>query len=214
MQSLEDALQGQMGPHQRRLLDSEIDHLDFLDKKIARLDDDVAERLRPYEHVLQQIDTVHGIGRRAAEEILVEIGPDVVSRFPSAHHLASWARICPSNNESAGKRRSSKTGKGNPWLRSVLVEVAWSAIRVKDGYYSGLYHRLAGRRGKKRAIVAVAHSILVTIYSMLKNNTVYQDLGEHFLDFINRRQVIRRAISRIERLGYKVTLEEVTALAP
>jgi len=214
MQSLEDALQGQMGSHQRRLIECELDHLDFLNKKIAKLDADIAERLQPYEHILKQIDTIHGIGQRAAEEIIAEIGPDVVSRFPNAHHLASWARICPGNNESAGKRKNGKTGKGNPWLRSVLVEVAWSAIRVKGSYFSGLYHRLAGRRGKKRAIVAVAHSILVTIYAMLKNNTFYQDLGERFIYSINRHQVIRRAISRIELLGYRVTLEEVPALAP
>jgi transposase len=207
MQSLEDALQGQMGSHQRRLLDSELDHLDFLGRKIAKLDEDIAERLRPHDHTLEQLDTVHGIGRRAAEEILVEIGPDAASRFPNAHHLASWAKVCPGNNESAGKHRSGKTGHGNNWLRSVLVEVAWAAVRVKDGYFSGLYHRLAGRRGKKRAIVAVAHSILVTIYSMLKNNTVYQDLGARFHDLLNPQQVIRRAISRIEGLGYKVTIE-------
>jgi len=211
MQSLEDALQGQMGSHQRRLLESELDHLDFLDRKIIKLDVDIAQRLQPYEHMLEQIDTVHGIGRRAAEEILVEIGPDVVSRFSNAHHLASWAKVCPGNNESAGKRRSGRTGHGNPWLRSVLVEAAWGAVRVKDGYFAGFYHRLAGRRGKKRAIVAVAHCILVTIYSMLKHNTCYQDLGVCFHDLINPQRVIRRAIDRIERLGYKVTVD---ALAP
>lgn len=207
MQDLEDALQGQMGSHQRRLLESEMDHLDFLDQKIAKLDEDIAERLQPYEHILEQIDTLHGIGQRAAEEILVEIGPDVASRFPNAHHLASWAKMCPGNNESAGKHKSGKTGHGNPWLRSILVEVAWAAIRVRDSYFSGLYHRLASRRGKKRAIVAVAHSILVTIYSMLKNNTVYQDLGARFHDLLNPQRVIRRAVTRIELLGYKVTLE-------
>lgn len=210
-QDLEDALQGQVGCHQRRLLESELDHLDFLDQKIAKLDEDIAQRLRPYEHILEQMDTIHGIGQRAAEEILVEIGPDVVSRFPNAHHLASWAKMCPGNNESAGKHKSGKTGHGNPWLRSILVEVAWAAIRVRDSYFSGFYHRLASRRGKKRAIVAVAHSILVTIYSMLKNNTVYQDLGARFHDLLNPQRVIRRAVTRIECLGYKVTLK---ALAP
>ncbi len=206
-QSLEDALLGLMGSHQRRLLECELEHLDFLDQKIAKLDDDISERMRPYQHILEQIDTVHGIGRRGAEEILVEIGPDVVSRFPNAHHLASWAKICPGNDERAGKHKIGKTGHGNPWLRSVLVEAAWAAIRVKGGYHSSLYHRLAGRRGKKRAIVAVAHSILVTIYSMLKNNTVYQDLGDCFHDLLNPEQVVRRAIKRIERLGFKVTLQ-------
>jgi transposase len=206
-QSLEDALLGLMGTHQRRLLEYELEHIDFLDLKIAGLDNDISERMRPYDSIIELIDTVHGIGRRGAEEILAEIGPDVVSRFPDAHHLASWAKICPGNNESAGKRKSGKTGHGNPWLRSVLVETAWAAVRVKGGYYSSLYHRLAGRRGPKRAIVAVAHSILVTIYSMLKNNTVYKDLGECFHDLIKPEQVLRRAIKRIERLGYKVSVD-------
>jgi len=206
-QSLEDALLGLMGTHQRRLLEYELEHLDFLDLKIARLDTDISENMRPYDSIIELIDTVHGVGRRGAEELLAEVGPDMVSRFPDAHHLASWAKICPGNNESAGKRKSGKTGHGNPWLRSVLVEMAWAAIRVKGGYYSSLYHRLAGRRGKKRAIVAVAHSILLTIYSMLKNNTVYQDLGERFHDLLNPEQVLRRAIKRIERLGYKVSVE-------
>jgi transposase len=207
MQKLEEALQGQMGPHQRRLIEAELDHLDFLGQKVSKLDEDVAERMGPYQHILEQIDTIHGIGRRAAEEILVEIGPDVVSRFPDAHHLASWAKVCPGNNESAGKRSSGKTGHGNPWLRSILVEVSWGAVRVKGGYFSGFYHRLAARRGKKRALVAVAHSILVTIYAMLKNNTVYQDLGARFHDLLNPQRVVNRAVNRIERLGYKVTLE-------
>lgn len=206
-QGLEDALRGVMGPHQRRLLECEMEHLDFLDLKIAVLDADISERMRPYDSIIELIDSVHGVGRRGAEELLAEIGPDVVSRFPDAHHLASWAKICPGNNESAGKRRSGKTGHGNPWLRSVLVEMAWAAVRVKGGYYSSFYHRLAGRRGKKRAIVAVAHSILVTIYSMLKNNTVYQDLGEGFHDLLNPEQILRRAIRRIERLGYKVSVD-------
>jgi transposase len=207
MQNLEDALQGQMGTHQRRLIEYELDHLDFLEQKIAKLDADIAQRMQPHDRALEQIDTVHGIGRRAAEEILVEIGPDVVSRFRDAHHLASWSKVCPGNNESAGKHRSGRTGHGNPWLRSVLVEAAWSAVRVKDGYFSAFYHRLAGRRGKKRAIVAVAHSILITIYSMLKHNTIYQDLGACFHDLLNPQRVVHRAVERIERLGYKVILE-------
>lgn len=209
--SLEDALLGLVGTHQRRLLQSQLGHLDYLDKEIAKLDDDVSAYMGPYQSIIEQMDTVHGIGRRGAEEILVEIGPDVVARFADAHHLASWSGICPGNNESAGKHKSGKTRHGNPWLRSALVEAAWAAIKVKHGYFSGLYHRLAGRRGSKRAIVAVAHAILITIYSMLKNGTVFHDLGEHFHDLLNPAQVLRRAVSRIERLGYKVVLEQLTA---
>ncbi len=209
--SLEEALLGLMGLHQRRLLESQLGHLDYLDKEIAKLDDDISGSMAPYQHIIEQIDTVHGIGQRGAQEILVEIGTDAVSRFQDANHLASWTRICPGNNESAGKRKSGKSGHGNPWLRSALVEAAWAAIRVRGSYFSALYHRLAGRRGSKRAIVAVAHAILVTIYSMLKNGTVFQDLGEHFHDLLNPAQVIRRAVSRIEGLGYKVIIQKVAA---
>jgi transposase len=208
--SLEEALLGLIGTHQRRLLQSQLGHLDYLDKEISKLDDDISSYIEPYQHIIEQMDTVHGIGQRGAEEILAEIGPDVVSHFPDAHHLASWCSICPGNNESAGKHKSGKTGHGNPWLRSALVEAAWAAIKVKHSYFSGLYHRLAGRRGSKRAIVAVAHAILVTIYSMLKNGTVFHDLGEHFHDTLNPASVIRRAVSRIENLGYKVVLEKLT----
>ncbi len=209
--NLEQALLGLMGLHQRRLLESQLGHLDYLDREIAKLDDDISGSMAPYQHLIDQIDTVHGIGQRGAQEILVEIGPDAVSRFRDAHHLASWTKICPGNNESAGKRKSGKTGHGNPWLRSALVEAAWAASRVKDSYFSALYHRLAARRGKKRAIVAVAHAILVTIYAMLKNGTVFQDLGGQFHDLLNPSQLIRRAVRRIERLGYKVVLEKAAA---
>lgn len=210
-ESLEEALLGLMGPHQRRMLESQLGHLDYLDREINKLDDDISSRMGPYQHIIDQIDTVNGIGQRGAQEILVEIGPDAISRFPDAHHLASWTRICPGNNESAGKHKSGNTGHGNPWLRSSLVEAAWAAIRVKNSYFSALYHRLAGRRGNKRAIVAVAHAILTTIYSMLKNNTVFHDLGECFHDLLNPDRIIHRSISRIERLGYKVVLEKVSS---
>ncbi len=206
--SLEEALLGLVGTHQRRLLESQLGHLDYLDKEIAKLDDDISESMGPHQHITDQLDTVHGIGKRGAQEILVEIGPDVVSRFPDAHHLASWAKMCPGNNESAGKHKSGGTGHGNPWLGSALVEAAWAATRVRGSYFSGLYHRLAGRRGSKRAIVAVAHAILVTIYAMLKNGTVFQDLGEHFHDLLNPAKVLNRAITRIEQLGYTVVLHK------
>ena len=130
-----------------------------------------------------------------------------MSRFPTVAHLASWAKLCPGNNESAGKRKSGSTGHGNPWLRSILVQAAWAAAHTKGTYLSGLYHRLAARRGAKRAIVAVAHAILGIIYFLLRDHSTYRDLGERYFDEINRKSVISRAIRRIESLGYTVTLE-------
>jgi len=130
-----------------------------------------------------------------------------MERFPTASHLASWAKVCPGNNESAGKRKSGRTGHGNPWLRAALVEAAWGAARTKKSYLAAQYHRLAARRGAKRAILAVAHTMLVTIYHLLRHGSTYQDLGGNYFDQRDRYATIRRAIGRIERLGYKVTLE-------
>jgi transposase len=204
------ALQGLMGEHQRMLLESLLRHLDFLDSEIARLDDEVSTRMKPFEDQIKRLDEIHGIGKRSSEEILAEIGTDM-KRFPSAAHLASWAKICPGNNESAGKRKSGRTGHGNNWLRSVLVQVAWAASRTKKTYLSALYRRMAGRKGAKRAIIAVAHAILVTIYTMLTDNTSYRDLGANHFDQLNLQYVLKNAINRIERLGFRATIEPIPA---
>lgn len=210
---LQEALQGMVGPHQRMLLDSQLRHLTFLDEEIERLDNEVAERMRPFEVEINRLDGIHGIGRRAAEEILTEIGTDM-SRFPTAAHLASWAKLCPGNNESAGKRKSGSTGHGNSWLRSILVQVSWAAAHTKGTYLSALYHRLAGRRGAKRAIIAVAHAILTIIYSMLRNHSLYKDLGAIYFDQVNRQSVVSRAVRRLESLGYVVSISEIPAPPP
>ena len=195
-----------MGPHQRRLLQSQLRRLDFLAQEIARLDQEVTQHMGPFEEAIQVADAVPGIGRRGAEEILAEMGVDM-SRFPTAARISSWAGVSPGNNESAGKRKSGRTGHGNPWLRSALVEAAWAAARTKGSYLSAQYHRLAPRRGAKRAILAVAHSILVIIYHLLRDGTTYQDLGSSYFDQRNAQAVLRRSVRRLEGLGYRVTLE-------
>jgi transposase len=204
--ALAEAAHGLMGPHQRMMLKSQLHHLEFLRSEIEHLDQEVAMRLKPLEGAIERIDEIPGIGRRIAEEVLVEIGPDM-ERFPTAAHLASWARVCPGNNESAGKRKSGATGRGNPWLRSALVEGAWAAARTKGNRLAARYHRLAARRGSKRAILAVAHTILKMVYHLLRDQARYQDLGANYLDQRDGQGILRRAVRRIECLGYKVTIE-------
>jgi transposase len=203
---LEEALNGLVGPHQRTMLQSQLRTIEFFDEEISRMDEEIAQRLLPFEKALEQVDSIPGMGRRTAEDVLAEIG-DNVSRFPTASHLASWAKVCPGNNESAGKRKSGKTGHGNPWLRDTLVEAAWGATRTKNTYLATQYHRLAARRGAKRAIMAVAHSILVIIYSLLRNGGEYRELGANYFDERNRSATLRKAVRRIEGLGYQVELQ-------
>jgi transposase len=200
------ALRGSVGPHQRYVLRSQLRHLDFLDAEISELSAEIVRRLAPSEAIIERLDTIPGIGRRTAEAILAEIGPDV-DRFPTAAHLASWARVCPGNNESAGKRRSGSTGGGNPWLGTVLIEAALSASHTRGSYLAAQYRRLAARRGAQRAIVAVAHTLLIIIYHMLRDGAPYTDLGDNYFDERSRVATVRRAVQRIERLGYQVTIQ-------
>jgi transposase len=208
MTSLEEALKGMMGEHQKMIMATHLRHLDFLDGEVARMDIEVNCRMVRFKELLDKMDEIPGIDRRNAEEIIAEIGTDM-SRFLTAAHLASWAGLCPGNNQSGGKRHTGKTRKGNRWLCSTLVQAARGAARSRGNYLSAQYHRLVGRRGDKRAIVAVAHSILLIIYSMLRNDTKYQDLGGLYFDKRDKEYVLRRAKKRIEALGYKVTLQIV-----
>ena len=202
---LERALAGQVGPHQCFLIAQHLAHIDFLDEAVAHVSVEIEERTRPFEEALARLDAIPGVGRRTAEILIAEIGTDM-SRFPTAGHLASWAGLCPGQHESAGKRRSGRTRKGNPWLRTALVEAAQAAAHTKNTYLAAQYHRLAGRRGRKRAILAVGHTILVTAYHLLDRADTYRDLGPLYFEERDRRAVERRLVRRLERLGYQVTL--------
>lgn len=204
-EQLEQALTGHLKPHHRLLIREHLAHIDSLDAATRRLSQEIAERIRPCEHWLQRLETIVGIKRRLAEVILAEIGTDM-SRFPSARHLASWAGMCPGNDESAGKRHSGRTRKGNLWLRTALVEAAQGAAHSKDTYLSAQYHRLAARRGAKKATVALGHTILVIIYHVLSEDTDYYELGGNYFDERDRQAVQQRLVRRLEQLGYQVSL--------
>lgn len=209
---LERALSGHFGPHQRFLIAQQLAHIDALDATLERVTGEIAERMRPFEAVIARWDAITGVGRRTAETLVAELGVDM-ARWPTHQHLASWAGLCPGNDESGGKRRSGKTRKGNPWLRAALIEAARAAARTKDTYLSAQYHRLAARRGKKKAAVAVAHSILVIAYHLQRDGREFADLGGRHFDERDRTAVERRAVKRLEGLGFKVTLEPVALAA-
>ncbi len=207
---LEKALRGQFAAHQRFLVAQQLAHIDGLDDIIERVSAEIAERVQPFEEAIEQVDTVTGIGRRTAEVLVAEVGTDLV-RFPTPRHLASWAGLCPGNNESAGKRHGGKTRKGSPWLRAALVEAAKAAGRSKKTYLGAQYRRLKARRGAKRAAVAVAHSILVIVYHILTRHEPYHDLGVTYFDERDRQAVERRLVKRLQGLGYAVSLQPLTA---
>ena len=207
---LERALRGLVGAHQKMILSTQLEHIDFLNQQISKLAKEIADRMRPFEEDLEFLDDIPGIGRRSAESVIAEIGTDM-NRFPSAAHLSSWAGMAPGNNESAGKRKSGKTTKGNKHLHAILVEAARAASKTKDTYLSAQYHRIAVRRGKNRAAVAVGHTILVIIYHILKKHQPYIELGANYFDERKKDITVRRVVKKLESLGYKVNLEEVVA---
>jgi transposase len=206
--ALEQALQGRMGDHHRRLIALHLEHIDLLDEQIDQLSQEIAARLRPYETALQRLETIPGVGRRTAEVLAAEMGLDM-ARFPSAGHLASWAGMCPGVHESAGKRKSSQRRKGNKALRRALTEAARAAARTKKKertYLRGQYRRLVVRLGKKKAAVAVGHTILRLAYHMLTNETTYQEQALVQLDERRRARAQQRALDQLKALGYDVTL--------
>jgi len=204
-EQLEQALVGSFQPHHRFLIQEHLTHIDYLDEAIARLSQEIAAQLRPFESLLGLLDTIVGINRRLAEVLLAEIGTDV-KRFPTAKHLASWAGMCPGNDQSAGKRLSGRTRKGNRWLRTALMEAAHAAAHSKNTYLSAQYHRLASRRGKQKAVLALAHSILVIVYMVMSRQEAFKELGGNYFDERDRQAVEQRLVRRLEQLGYQVSL--------
>jgi len=210
--ALREALRGHLTEHHRFMLRQLMDHLAYLDKQVAAFEQRIAELMRPFQEQVQRLMTMPGVGQLTAQNVLAEIGTDM-RRFPTDQHLASWAAMCPGNHESAGKRKSGHTNHGNRWLRTALVQAAWAASHTKKTYLSSQYRRLAGRRGKKRAIVAVGHTMLVMMYHMLKEGMDYQELGHDYLDKLEPQRLTRYLVKRLQALGHEVALRPVDQAA-
>jgi transposase len=204
--ALREALAGRFRPHHAFLVSQLLAHMDYLEEAISAVSTEVEGRLAPFAQHLTHLDTIPGIDRRTAEVLIAELGVDM-SYFPSEHHLASWAAICPGNNESAGKHRSGRTRRGNRWLRTALVEAAWAGIRVEGSALGARYRRVMRHRGHKKAVVAVAHAMLRTVYHLLAEGTTYREPGADYYDRRHAERVRRRAIQLLERQGYRVILE-------
>jgi transposase len=199
------ALEGKLEEHHRFLLQLQLDRLEAVEKDLTTLEQRIQEKLKPYATQLALLQEIPGVDWTLAAVIIAELGVDM-SVFQSVSQLASWAGVCPGNNESAGKRKSSRIPKGNVYLKTALVEAANSAARAKGTYLRDKFYRLKARRGYKRAAVAVAHKILVSIYHMLSQNVSYNDLGDLYLDKLNKQHLTRNLVHRLERLGYTVAL--------
>jgi len=207
---LEKALEGHLTEHHRFMLKLLWKQLAQQEELIAELDRKIEEQTRPFEAEIDRLDAVPGVDRRVAEVVLAEVGPDMKA-FPTHENLVSWAGMCPGNEESAGKRVRKRITPGNRWLKRTLAQATWAASHSKNSYLAAQYRRLAGRRGKKRALIAVGHSILVIFYHMLKTGTTYTDLGGDFFDRLEPQRLTRYYVKRLESLGHKVTLESCAA---
>ncbi len=199
------ALTGRVKAHHRFVLTELLCQIDNLDDTIARFDEEVEAYCRPFEEAVALLDTIPGASREVAEIIVSEIGVDM-DRFPTAHHLAAWAGVAPGNNESGGKRRSGRTRKGNKPLGAALNQAAHAAARTKNTYLAAQYGRLAARRGRKKAIMALSHSILVIAYHLIKRKEAYRDLGADYFDKRRPEATAKRLLARLERLGYQVSV--------
>lgn len=203
------AMEGAFSPVQKVLVNAILDHIDDMTKRINDLDDIIDNYMKSYQDAIKMIDELPGIGKRSAEVILAEIGLDM-TRFPSAAHICSWSGLSPGNNESAGKRKSGKTTKGNKHLKSILIQCAKSAQKDKNSFFHAQYQRLVVRRGANRATVAVAHSMLIAIYHMLKNNVPFKDLGSDYYTKFNTEKKTNYYLKKLQELGVTVPVSLAT----
>lgn len=204
--ALQRALQGRFRQHHAFLLRQILSKIDFLEETITQLMEEIDARVRPFAAMLEALDTIPGIDRIAAISIVAETGGDM-TRFPSAGHLCSWGAMCPGQNESAGKRRSGKTRKGNVYLRRTLIQAALSATRKRDCALQTRYHRVKRQRGHKRAVIAVGHQILEIAYFVMRDGVTYHELGADYFARRDRERTMRRSIKQLEALGYRVTID-------
>jgi transposase len=209
---LRRALHGRVTDHHRFLLRLHLDHLQYLEALIARLVERIGAALAPFADAARRLATIPGVSGRTAEVLVAEVGADM-NQFPTSRHLASWAGMCPGNDQSAGKRRSGRTTRGSRWLRAALVQAAWAASRSKGTYLSAQFKRVSARRGAKRAAMAVGHTLLVIAYHVLKRGSSYAELGADYLDRLEPERLTKRLVRRLEQLGHKVTLEPAGAVA-
>jgi len=205
------ALTGRFTAHHAALLKELLDHIEYLEAAISRFSHRIGEAIRPYADHVAHLQEIPGVDRAGAEVIIAEVGADM-TRFPTAGHLASWVGICPGNHESAGKRLSGKTRKGNRWLKPLLLEMGWGAGRTKRTYLGAQYGRLCRRRGKKKAAMAAGHSILVAAYHLLRDGVGYRDLGADHFDKLATERLTRHYVHRLEQLGHHVTLAADTVV--
>lgn len=209
-EALQEALRGRVTAHHRFLLALHLRQIDALDEAIVGIDREVDLHVEPFRRALRQLTTIPGIGNLAACVVLSEIGHDM-SRFATHGHLISWAGLCPGNDESAGKRRSTRVRKGAPWLKSTLIQCAWAATRKKGSYLQAQYYRIRARRGGKKAAVAVAASILTAAYHMLKDGTFYEDKGAAFFESRAKNESANKLVARLQGLGYDVQITTAAA---
>jgi transposase len=207
---LVEALRGRMRPHHAFLIKLHLDQIDTLEQAVRGVETRLGDALKPFRDLEELLTTIPGVSTTTAQVLLSEIGTDM-SRFPTASHLISWAGLCPGNDESAGKRRSTRIRKGGQWLKATLVQSAWPASRRKGSYFKALFHRIRVRRGPKKAAIAVAASMLTSAYHMLKTGVVYHDLTDSYFDGRDRTKLAKRLVKRLHDLGYAAQLSPVAA---